>query len=351
VIGFQGTIRDITELKEAEESLCQAEAEYRSIFENSQEGIFQTTPEGQFITANQAMAKMLGYDSSRELFSAITDIPRQLYVNPEDREALKQMMEEYGPIKGFETQHYRKDGSKIWISLNVHHVRDAEGRDHYYEGMMEDITIRKQSEEERKHNIERLRKVLGAIVQAMAVTVETRDPYTAGHQRRVADLARSIATKMGLSSDQIDGLRMASVIHDIGKISVPAEILSKPTKLNDIEFSLIKIHSQAGYDILRDIEFPWPIARIVLEHHERMDGSGYPNGLTGENLLVESRILAVADVVEAIASHRPYRPGRGIDAALDEIAKNKGLLYDPEAVDACLKLFREEGYTLEGLRY
>jgi HD-GYP domain-containing protein (c-di-GMP phosphodiesterase class II) len=152
---------------------------------------------------------------------------------------------------------------------------------------------------------------------------------------------------MGLSSEKIDGIRMAGIIHDIGKIAVPVEILSKPTKLTDIEFSLIKTHSQAGYDILKDIEFPWPIARIVLEHHERMDGSGYPNGLTGENLLVESRILAVADVVEAIASHRPYRPGRGIDAALDEIVKNKGVIYNTEAVGACLKLFREKGYTLQ----
>lgn len=206
---------------------------------------------------------------------------------------------------------------------------------------------RKQAEEERGNSIKRLRKALGAIVQALAVAAETRDPYTAGHQRRVADLACAIATEMGLTTDQMDGLRMASTIHDLGKLSIPAEILSMPRKLTEIEFGLIKTHTQQGYDILRDIEFPWPIARMVLEHHERIDGSGYPNGLTGDKLLIESRIIAVADVVEAIASHRPYRPGLGVDVALDEISKNKGILYDVDVADTCLKLFREHKYKLE----
>jgi HD-GYP domain-containing protein (c-di-GMP phosphodiesterase class II) len=218
-------------------------------------------------------------------------------------------------------------------------IRDEKGQLLYYEGMDEDITNRKES-------TERMRKALGATVQAMAVTVETRDPYTAGHQRRVADLARSIATEMNLSTDQIDGIRMAAIIHDLGKISVPAEILSKPTKLTALEFSLIKTHAQSGYDILKDIDFPWPIARMVLEHHERMDGSGYPNGLIAEETLLESRILAVADVVESMASHRPYRPALGIDAALKEIEKNRGALYDTGAVDACVRLFREKGFQL-----
>ncbi len=222
--------------------------------------------------------------------------------------------------------------------MNQQAVRDSGGRLLYYEGFNEDITIKRES-------IERMRKALGATVQAMAVTVETRDPYTAGHQRRVADLARSIATEMNLSADQIDGIRMAAAIHDLGKISVPAEILSKPTKLTSIEFSLIKTHAQSGYDILKDIDFPWPIARMVLEHHERMDGSGYPNGLIAEETLMESRILAVADVVEAMASHRPYRPGLGIDAALKEIEKNRGTLYDTGVADACLRLFREKGLS------
>ena len=173
-----------------------------------------------------------------------------------------------------------------------------------------------------------------------------KDPYTAGHQRRVSDLARSIATEMRLSADQQDFVRTAANIHDIGKIAIPTEILSKPTKLTELEFSLIKTHAESGYNILKDIEFPWPVADVVLQHHERMDGSGYPQGLKGDDILLEARILAIADVVEAIASHRPYRPAYRIDFALKEISENKGSLYDADAVDACLKLFQEKGYTL-----
>jgi putative nucleotidyltransferase with HDIG domain len=199
---------------------------------------------------------------------------------------------------------------------------------------------------ERQENIERLRKSLGATINAMAVTVETRDPYTAGHQRRVADLARAIAVELNLKNEQIDGVRMASMIHDIGKISIPSEILTKPTLLTALEFNLIKTHPISGYNILKDIEFPWPIARIVLEHHERIDGSGYPNGLKEEQILLESKIIAIADVVEAISSHRPYRAAHGIEVALDEVTKNKGIIYDSEIVDACLRLFREKNYKL-----
>lgn len=187
---------------------------------------------------------------------------------------------------------------------------------------------------------------MGTMIQAMSAAVETRDPYTSGHQRRVADLASSIAAQMRLPSDRIDGIRMAASIHDLGKISIPAEILSMPRKLSQLEFELIKTHPQAGYDIIKNIDFPWPIATIILQHHERMDGSGYPNGLSGDKILLEARILAVADVVEAMASYRPYRPALGLDKALEEIMQNKTVLYDAEAVDACLKLFKEQGYKL-----
>lgn len=209
------------------------------------------------------------------------------------------------------------------------------------------IDQRKQNEEELKQSVNKLRKTMGGIIQAMALAVECRDPYTAGHQRRVADLARSIAQERGLSKDQIEAVRMAGIVHDLGKISIPAEILSKPTKLSPLEFGLIKVHPQTSYDILKDIEFPWPIAGIVLQHHERIDGSGYPAGLKDQEILPEAKVLMVADVVEAIASHRPYRPAYGLEVALEEISRNRGILYDPEVVDACLKLFKEKGFTLE----
>ena len=289
--------------------------------------------------ANQAMANMFGYEFPEKMLTSVIDTALQYYVNPKDRSKLKEMMEEHGLIKGYEAQNYKKDGSIIWTSLTMHVVRDEKGKSIYYDSIIEDITNRKQS-------VDRIKKALLATIHAIVVTVEVRDPYTAGHQRKVADLARSIATEMNLPVDIIDGIRMAATIHDLGKISIPAEILSKPTKLTNIEFSFIKTHSQSGYDILKDIDFPWPVARIVLEHHERMNGSGYPNGLTGDNILLESRILAVADVVEAMASHRPYRPSLGIEAALEEIKKNKGTLYDNIVADACLRLFREKSFQL-----
>ncbi len=201
--------------------------------------------------------------------------------------------------------------------------------------------------EDLRKTTEDLRKALDAIVHVLALTVEVRDPYTAGHQRRVANLARAIAVEMDLSETVVESIYMAGVIHDIGKISVPAELLSKPGPLNENEFNLIKAHPQVGCDILKDIDFPWDISRIVHQHHEKMDGSGYPQGMSGEHIILEARILMVADVVEAMASHRPYRPALGIEKALEEIKKNSGLSYDPDVVDACVNLFSEKGYNLE----
>ena len=180
------------------------------------------------------------------------------------------------------------------------------------------------------------------------MTVEKRDPYTSGHQQRVAELAKAIAWELELPESQIECIYMAAAIHDIGKISLPAEILVKPIPLSNIEISLIQAHAEAGYDILKGIEFPWAIADIVLQHHERMDGSGYPLGLAGDDIVFEARIICVADVVETMASHRPYRPSIGMDKALEEIADNRGILYDPRVVDACLKLFRENGFEFQG---
>lgn len=194
----------------------------------------------------------------------------------------------------------------------------------------------------------KLRGALEGIIQAMARTVESKDPYTAGHQLQVAKIAVAIAEEMKIPKDQIEGIRMGGMIHDLGKISVPAEILSKPGKLTEIEFALIKSHPKSGFDIIADIEFPWPIAEMVLQHHERIDGSGYPQGLSGDNILLEARILCVADVAEAMASHRPYRPALGVEKALNEISKNKGVFYEPEAVDALLSINTSEVENLLG---
>ena len=206
---------------------------------------------------------------------------------------------------------------------------------------------RVQLEEKLKENFERWQKALDGTIQAIAMIAEKRDPYTAGHQRRVGQLSSAIAQEMNLSSEKINIINMAAAIHDIGKISVPVEILVKPIKLSTIEFDIIKIHSQTGYDIVKNIEFPWPIARIILQHHERMNGSGYPNNLKGDEILLEARILGVADVVEAMSSNRPYRPALGTKKALEEIEKNKGILYEPEVVDACIKLFKEKGFKFK----
>jgi len=202
----------------------------------------------------------------------------------------------------------------------------------------------KLSEQKLRQSYQRLQKTMEGAIDTIAKIVETKDPYTAGHQQRVSKLAETIARKMKLPQEKIEGIRISSLVHDVGKISVPAEILNKPIKLTEIEFNLIKDHSQVGHDILKSIEFPWPIAQIVLQHHERLDGSGYPQGLKGEDIIIEARIIGVVDVVEAMSSHRPYRPALGIDVALEEITRNKGILYDPEVVDICLKLFKEKEF-------
>jgi PAS domain S-box-containing protein/putative nucleotidyltransferase with HDIG domain len=461
---------DVSERQRAEEALRVSEENYRNIFENAAEGIYQSTPEGRYLSANPAMAQMLGFASPEEMMATITDISNY-YVDDERRSLFKQTIEAQGTVQGFETQLYRKDGKKIWVCTNARAVRGPQGET-YYEGFAEDITARKFMEEalflekERyriladeaplgiaiigstgnyqylnkefikifgytlediptgrdwfdkaypdaayraqvfsawvedlgrsqpgesrprtyvvtckdgsekiinfrpvtlqnsdqlviyeditarqvaedslKDSYKELQKALKGIVTVLAATVEMRDPYTAGHQQRVVCLACAIAREMGLAEGQIEGIAMAGSLHDIGKITAPAEILSKPGKLSEIEFQIIKSHPQVGFAILRGIEFPWPVAVAIVQHHERMNGSGYPFGLSAPDIILEARILAVADVVEAMASHRPYRPALGIDKALEEISRNRGILYDAAVVDACVRLFTEKGFT------
>ena len=332
-------ITDITERKRAEDALRRSEEKYRTIIEEMVDGYFEVDLAGNYTFVNEAESKSIGY--SRDELIGMNNRRYQDEKNAKKSyEAFRRIYKTGEPVKSLEVEIIRKDGTIGLNEISVSLKKDHEGKPIGFQGFTRDIT-------DRKNSMDQLRKALGGTVLAIASVVETKDPYTAGHQRRVADLARTIAREMGLSQDQIEGVRMAGIIHDIGKVSVPAEILSTPRRLTAIEFSLIQTHAQSGHDILKEIEFPWPIARMVLEHHERMNGSGYPKGLRGDDILPESRILAVADVVEAMATHRPYRAALGLNSALEEIAQNKGVLYDPEAVDACLSLFRKKDYEIK----
>jgi response regulator RpfG family c-di-GMP phosphodiesterase len=234
------------------------------------------------------------------------------------------------------------DGKSVVAEMRVMET-EWEGKKAYL-ASLRDITNRKRMQQRLQRSLDNLKDVMDGTIRAMALAVEMRDPYTSGHQHRVAQLAQAIAEEISLPADTIEGVYMAASIHDIGKISLPAEILSKPLKLTEIERKMIQAHSKVGYDILNGVDFSWPIAQIVLQHHERMDGSGYPHGLGGKEVLIEARIVGVADVVETMASHRPYRPAMGLDRALEEVMKNKGRLYDEKVVNACLILFNEKGF-------
>jgi PAS domain S-box-containing protein len=277
------------------------------------------------------------------------DSLKQIYaILSEEFEREKDPNRDKERVRLIEVEHYRADGTTMWIAMNVSFVRDGNGNVVGIQGVSRDITARKETEARLTETLDNLRHAISTTIQVLNLAVETKDPYTAGHQRRTTDLARTIATEMGLPPEKIEGIRMAGSIHDIGKISVPAEILSKPTKLTAIEMSLIRVHAEQGYEILKDVVSPWPLAEIVYQHHERMDGSGYPRGLKGDEIIPEARILAVADVVESMASHRPYRPALGVGAALEEIEKNAGTLYDRDVAEVCLKLFREKGFRFDG---
>lgn len=473
ILYYEGTTEDITERKLAEEALIKSERAYRDIFETAPVGIFNSTVEGKLITANSALAGILGYDNAAELITTVnkSNIAEVVYADPTQR---VELVEDIRNMKGwplYEVEFKRKDGSLITCVLVMRAVRKNDSSLDYMEGFVEDITARKQAldalerqrEEYRtifdsvpalisymdgkgsfirinkpaatamgykpsqligktffdvfthdeavlisktnaevfnsgisitgsmykyttrkgeikwmrndivpyydslgkivgtiifsqditaqmtaehglKLSYEALHKALEGSVDAIAKIVEMKDPYTAGHQARVAELAVAIATEMKLPEDQIDYIHTAARMHDVGKIYVPSDILSKPGLLTNIEFDIIKTHAQGSYDILKSIDFPGPIAQIALQHHERLNGSGYPNGLSDDAIILEARILAVADVVEAMISYRPYRPARGLDMALEEITKGKDRLYYADAVDACLSLFREKDF-------
>lgn len=345
LIGGVHLSTDITHVKQAEAALRESEERFRTIFDQAAVGVaLVDASTGRFLKMNQKFCDILELpqdETANITFAAITH-PDDLQSNLENLQQLRD-----GLVRNFsiETRFRRNDGSSVWVNLTVSAMRESAEPSQYHIVVVEDITQRQQAEIEIKQGLEKLHQTLRGTVQALSSTVETKDPYTAGHQRRVAQLACAIAQEMGLSQDQIEGMQVLSFLHDIGKIAVPAEILSRPGKISSIEFNLIKSHPEAGYNILKDIEFPWPIAQAVLQHHERLDGSGYPAGLSGSDIIQEAKILAVADVVEAMASHRPYRPSLGINLALDEIIKHKGILFDNEAVEACLRLFKVKNFT------
>mgnify|MGYP000848835600 CR=1 FL=1 len=339
-------IRYAIERAQANRFLKIREQRYRALFENMLNGFAYCemiyddggqSVDFRYLEVNDAFKRITGLENVEG--KLITEII------PGIRETNPEVFEIYGRVArtGRPAQielHVKSIG--LWLSVAVYSTETG-----FFTAVFEDISERKRIEEERQAIIERLRRSLGATVQAIATVVEARDPYTAGHQHRTADLGRAIATEMGFDADRIDFVRIVSTIHDLGKISVPSEILSKPTKLTELEYKLIRTHAQSGHDILKDVDFPWPVAQVILQHHERMNGSGYPNGLRGDEILMESRIIAVSDVVESMASHRPYRAALGVEAALEEIMTHRGILYDAEVVDACVRLFREKGYRLD----
>lgn len=338
------TVRDISDRLNAEEALLKSEQDYRNIYDNAMVGIFQSLPEGRYLRVNPALARIHGFPSPEEMISAVTDIDKQMYVDPLDRRRYMTLLDADDMIRGFEAQLYRKDKTRVWIRMNVRVVRRDDGTIDYYEGIVEDVTKCKNAEDELKSSAEKLRRSLSGTIEVISMMLQTRDPYTGEHQKRVSRLARAIAQEMKLHRDTVENIRIAGTIHDIGKMSVPAEILAKPTRLSNIEMSLLRTHPQTGYDILKVVDLPSPIAEIVLQHHERLDGSGYPRGLKMGEILLEAQIMAIADVVEAMSSHRPYRPALGLDAALEEIESGNGTLYLPEVVDACLRLFKIKGF-------
>ncbi len=338
---------EIVARKVEEEASRESEAQYRSIVEGAVEGMFQVTAEGEYILANASLSEMLGYSSPEEFIASTKNPELKLYVNSDHWEEHRRLLETEGFIKGAETEFFRKDGSKVWVCMNVRAVHDARGSFICYEGTIEDITLRKMNEEALRQGLVRLHRIMEGTIKALSMAIEIRDPYTAGHQMRVTQLAVAIAREMHFSEEHVKAVQVAGLLHDIGKIYVPAEILTRPGRISNHEFAVLQDHSQAGFEILKDIEFDYPIAEIVLQHHERLDGTGYPQGLSGDEISIDARIISVADVVESMASHRPYRPSLGMAKALNEIRKNKGTLYDRTAVDSCLRLFTKKKFHYE----
>ncbi|MFA4911199.1 MAG: PAS domain S-box protein, partial [Desulfobacteria bacterium] len=344
--------RDITERKETEEWLLRERSMVDRIMRTSPAGITVADRDGRIVFANKRAEEIFGFSIDKMTGFTynspewrITDFDGNPF--PIEKLPFAMVISSGSPVYGIRHTINSPEGRRVYLSINGAPIHDEKGNIGEVVFAIDDVTEQRSAEEEINKTVGKLKRGIDDTIRAMAMIVEERDPYTAGHQSRVADLSVAIAQDMNLSDEQISGIRMAGMIHDIGKVKIPAEILSKPSKLSHIEFDLIKSHAEIGYKILEPIAFPYPVAKIAYQHHERINGSGYPQGLKGDEILVEARIIAVADVAEAMASHRPYRPALGIDTALKEIEENKGILYDAGVVDACHRLFREKGFQFQ----
>lgn len=337
-----GTSTDISEERRIREQLSESEAKFKGLVEQSLIGIYMVDNHN-MLYANPRTEEIFGYAPGE-----MNGIAVHALVTPEDRGTVdgnirRRTSGEIDSLR-YEFRALRKDGRVI--DVGVHGSRTMLAGKPVVLGVLQDITDKRLHEERVREYVDRLERSIMSTVQAISYMVDLRDPYTSGHERRVGELAAAIGAEIGLTEDQITGLRVAGGVHDVGKIAVPAEILSKPTRLSTAEFAIVQTHAQQGYEILKDIEFPWPVAQTVWQHHERLDGSGYPRGLRGDEICLEARIMAVADVVESMSTHRPYRPALGLEAALTELQDKAGKLYDPAVVAACVRLFHEKGYTL-----
>ena len=334
-------VRDITERERIEDVLRRSEQEKAVILSSVSELVAYHDKKMRLVWVNKAAEKNIGLPLDKIIGRYCHEMWHKCKVSCKTCPVKKAFISGMSEAKEISSS----DG-KVW-SVRGYPVKNKKGK---VVGMVEvssDITAKRTMEQERQRGIDRLRRVLEETVVALAATAERRDPYTAGHQRRVAQLATAIAAELHLSEEKIEGIRMASIIHDVGKVYVPSEILSKPSRLTELEFNIIKTHPQIGYEILKPVEFPWPVAEIVLQHHEKINGSGYPGGLSDKDILIEAKVLTVADVVEAMASHRPYRAALGIGRALKEITQNKGILYDAKVVDACLRVFKRRKFKFK----
>lgn len=345
-VAIMGVLRDIRERKKAEKALRESEVRFRNLVEATSDWVWEVDRDGVYSYVSPKVSDILGYEDKEVLGKTPFD-----FMPPEEARRVAKLfgsiVAEERPFVFLENTALHKDGHAVILETNGVPFFDHDGALLGYRGIDRDISERKQVAGLLEESIRKIERTVEASIQSISYTMETRDPYTAGHQRRVTQLACAIGREMGLSDTQIAGIRVAGLVHDIGKISVPTEILSKPGPLTGVEMAMIKAHPKVGYDILKNIEFQWPVAWTTLQHHERMDGSGYPSGISGNEILLEARILAVSDVVEAMSSHRPYRPALGIDKALDEISRGGGTLYDPDVVHACLMAFAKSGFMFE----